>query len=261
MKELQSFLNKSFKGNKIKKLEVLVFPLRYGATIPKGTLVIMASGDAQLRLKVLEKDTPHKGFSTPLIMNSEAQALGISPNYLHWYLSHEEIKEQLIKHATGSVLLRVPKSIINNIPVPIPTNATRKQSIKEVVITKKDDGFRELINSLYEDYRINVKHKRYRTAVILAGAMSEAIIYQLLLDEGVDKKILDDDRGLALGKLLRYLKLLKLDKSLNLPITDFANMQTKRNKAVHFGADRNKPATFTGEDLVSFNHIIKYFGI
>jgi len=141
---LQNFLNKTFKGSKTRKLLNLTSPLKHGGTIPKGTLVIMASGDAKLRLKILEKDTPHKGFSIPLILNSEAHDLDISPNYLHWYLSHKVIQDQLMMQAIGSVFLRVPKKIIDSIPVPIPTNSSRKQSVKEVVIKRKDDSFREL---------------------------------------------------------------------------------------------------------------------
>jgi len=91
--------------------------------------------------------------------------------------------------------------------------------------------------------------------------MSEAIIYQLLLDEGVDKQILDNDRSLGFGKLVTYLKLLKLDKSLSLPMSHFAEIQKKRNSAVHAGANRHKPTIFTADNLVSFNYIIKYFGI
>lgn len=262
MKEIQNFLNKSFNGNKTKKLGTLLSPLKHGHIIPKGTLVIMASGDMKLRIKILEKDTPHKGFSTPLILNSDANELMISPNYLHWYLSHEILQEQLMKFATGTILLRIPKNIIDSILVPIPTHNVYKQTSKEVVINKQEnDGFKELVNNFYEDYLISKQNKRYRIAVIIAGAISEAIIYQLLLDEGVDKSILDNDRNLGLAKLTQYTKLLKLDKALNLPMSDFASIQKKRNAAVHFGAGRHEEMTFTADDLKSFDLIVKYFGI
>lgn len=259
-KEIESYINKSFFGCKTLKLGSLITHIKRSKSIPAGTLVIMASGDAQLRLKILEKDTPHKGFSEPLLLNDVAVKSGITTNYLHWYLTNETVSKSLMGHATGSVFLRIPLSTIKDIPIPIPKTVFKTIPIEETVL-KKDDEFRELLNSFYQDYLLNVKNKRYRTSLILAGAMTEAIIYQLLLEHGVDKKILDNDRGLGMGKLITYLKLLKLDKSLSLPMTDFSEIQRKRNKAVHVGSQRNKPHLFCKEDIVCFNHVIKHFGI
>lgn len=261
MHELQSFIDKNFKQNKKKKLESLITPLKHGQTIPKGTLAIMASSDATLRLKLLNKDTPHKGFSTPLVINDESRKLGITENYLHWYLGQEQVQTNLMKHATGSVILRVPRKYVYSLPVPVPVRPVKHNIGQEVVISKPDDPFRNSVNAFYEDYLLNIQHQRYRTAAILAGAVCEALLYQLLLEEGVDKKLMDGDRSLGLGKLLTYLKLLKLDKSLSLPMTHLTDVQKKRNGAVHFGSLKNKPIEFEATDLESFNQVIKYFGI
>jgi len=69
LKEYQSFLDKKFSKNEKIPIAQLVEYIKTNRTIPKGTLVIMASGDAKLRLKILEKDTSNKGFSTPLKIN------------------------------------------------------------------------------------------------------------------------------------------------------------------------------------------------
>ena len=81
---LQAFLDSKFSGAKTRRLGSLYLPLKRNHTIPRGTLAIVASGDTQLRVRILEKDTPHRGRSTPLVLTEECASIGISPNYLHW---------------------------------------------------------------------------------------------------------------------------------------------------------------------------------
>lgn len=68
-KGYQIFPEKKFKNNPKHKLGQLIEAIKTNATIPSGTLVIMVSGDSQLRLKILEKNTVNKGSSTPLLLN------------------------------------------------------------------------------------------------------------------------------------------------------------------------------------------------
>src|SRR5881392_4425364 len=100
---LEKFLNNKFRGSKTFKLEKLIDKIKTGNNIPKGTLVIMASGDTQLRLKILDKDTPNKGFSVPLFINTFGKSKNITPNYLHWYLSLKDIRDYLSSFAVGTV--------------------------------------------------------------------------------------------------------------------------------------------------------------
>ncbi|HEX5717027.1 MAG TPA: hypothetical protein VF179_12760 [Thermoanaerobaculia bacterium] len=260
MSEIISFLDRKFKRNTRLPLAKLVEPIKYGSTIKPGTLVIMASGDRKLRLKILDKETPHKGFSEPLALNTNAHEHRVTPNYLLWYLSHEAIRDHLLSHATGSVILRVPRVVIHSLPVPLPSRAVKDKGVDEVVLTKKDDPLSRLIDQFYHDYRMNLDRGSFRTAVILAGAICEVILYQLLLEHGVDQSMLSNDRNLALSKLLDYVRLLKLDRSEGLPLTHLNDIRKKRNSAIHAGPLAGGKE-FSKSDLDSFDHIIRYFGI
>ena len=114
----------------------LVQQLRYGVNIPKGTFVVMASGDRKVRAKILEKDTAHRGFSLPLPLNTAASDLKITPNYLLWFFSHNFVADHLLSHATGSVFLRVPKNVLLELPIPIPRGVAKRLVGKEIVMEK-----------------------------------------------------------------------------------------------------------------------------
>ena len=254
-----SQLLKGFRDQSQIPLGKLITPIRTGDTIKKGTFVIMASSDRKIRAQILEKDALNKGFSVPFPLNDLAASNKITARYLLWFFRHRFVQEYLLTHASGAVFVRVPRQILYELPIPIPKSSSIALSSKEVVISRANDRFSVQLAAFFDDYSLNVKNERYHTALILAGAMAEMIIYQALLDEGVDATLLEDDRNLGIGKMLTYLKLLKLDKAL--PMAHLRELQKKRNAAVHAGILAKSETRFGKDDLVCFDHIIRHFGI
>ncbi|AVP98575.1 hypothetical protein C7S18_15880 [Ahniella affigens] len=261
MDTLNSFLDRKFAKNKRVPLKALTEPIRSGHTIPAGVLVVMASGDRQLRIKILEKDTPHKGFSAPLPLNEFAAQHKITPHYLFWFLSQQPVAEYLVARANGLVFLRVPKSTLMDLPIPLPTRVTRIRPAKEFSVVKLNNPFSRLIGELHNDYLLNTRNHRYRTAAILAGAICEVILYQMLIEQGVSPSHLENDRSLGLNKLLDYVRVLQLDQQTGFPISQLVELQRNRNEAVHAGRLVNSEREISAKDLEGFNLVVKYFGI
>lgn len=258
---LSSFLGDKFSKNKRVPLKELIAPIRSGETISAGVLVVMASGDRRLRIKILEKDTPNKGFSTPLRLNEFAAEHKVTPNYLLWYLSHEPVATYLVEHASGAVFLRVPRAILHDLPVPLPTRVNRIKPAIEFSVVKSNNQFSRLIADLHNDYLLNMKNSRYRTAAVLAGAICEIILYQILIEQGVNSSLLKDDRALGFNKLLDYVRVLRLEQQPGFPISQLVELQRNRNEAIHAGLLVNKEREMSAKDLEPFNLVVKYFGL
>jgi hypothetical protein len=66
-----------------------------------------------------------------------------------------------------------------------------------------------------------------------------------------------------LGKLVTYVELLQLDKSLGLNLQYFKEINKLRNSSVHFGRVRreNELKTVARGDLTAFDEVVKQFGI
>ena len=258
---LTSFLDSNFKNSRRLTVGSLVRKIRTGELIPKGSLALMASGDRRIRFKILDQDTPHKGFSEPLILNEFAAEHKVTANYLHWFLTRVEVAQHLVDHARGAVFVRVPRTILHAVPVPLPGRVTRIKLEVDFSPVKTDNPFSKVIDELYSDYQLNLNNRRFRTATILAGAICEIILYQLLVEHGVNAKLLKDDRGLGMNKMLDYVRVLKLEQTPGFPISQLEEIRKNRNEAIHAGLLVNKRRDLALKDMDAFNPVIKYFGL
>jgi hypothetical protein len=254
----RSKLDTHFKKNSKIPLQELIEPSKRGNVIPEGTLVLMPFVNGEIRLKILDAATPDKGFSIPLQISNRGLQANITANYLSWHLTQDFVKNYLILFIRGSVFPRIPRYVLLDLLVPIPLYKKKYSNPVETSVLKTENPFRDLINSLYRDYLMNCKQERYRTAIILAGAIAEAILYQLLLDNEVDNALIEGD---TLGQLIKYVKLLRLEQQLNFPLGDFSTLQKYRNSAIHTGRAIRERYSFSKNDLRCFDQIIKHFGI
>jgi len=80
------------------------------------------------------------------------------------------------------------------------------------------------------------------------------------VEHGVNHKLLRDDRGLGMNKLLDYIRILKLDQSLSFLVSQLQELRKNRNDAIHAGLLVRKGRELTEADLNAFNKVIRYFG-
>ena len=150
---------------------------------------------------------------------------------------------------------------MTKLPVPLPTRVRTIIPVADFSIAKTDNQFSRLISGLHRDYLLNVSNQRYGTAAILAGAICEVILYQLLAEHGVSQSLLKDDRSLGFKRMLDYIVILKLDKQPGFPLSQLMQIQKNRNDAIHANLLVNKERALVASDLEPFDQVIKYFGL
>jgi hypothetical protein len=258
---LTSYLDSKFRGCKQVPLGALIHKVRSGEVIPAGSLVLTATGDRRLKLRKTPKELVHKNFNEPILPNEFAAEHKVTQAYLSWYLAQDEVANYLVDNSTGVMIVRVPRKFLHAVPVPLPASVKRIKTLMEFSVVKTNNRFSKIIGELHSDYLLNVSNSRYRTATVLAAAICEVILYELLIEHGVNPKLLKDDHGLGMNKMLDYIRVLKIDATPGFPISQLEELRKNRNGAVHAGLLVNTDRELTEQDLQAFNPVIRYFGL
>ena len=257
-KGYKNLLNKKFDG--CEKLPFHKFVQRINIEeIKHGDIIIKSIHDGSLSISI------YNGNSSKPIFGSFFRILDkrISAEYLIWFFSQVEIKNYLGIHATGGVINRIPLQVLYDVFIPIPKIINSKQKKNKTILSKKQESpVREIIRNFYQDYQENLNANRLETAIILAGAICEAILYEALIEEGVPEKILSQNK--TLGTLLEFAEIKELNKLLKVNLTHFENIKQQRNKTIHIGSSikRLENGEIINKEVFNdFDHIIKNFGI
>jgi hypothetical protein len=226
--------------------------------IEKGDIIIKNYPDGRLLFELAKK----AGKEKPYWIKYRVIDNRVSPEYLLWFFSKKEILEYLSLHATGSVIRMIPSKVVEGILIPIPKVISDRSKKSKVSFTNNNGLIRQIIQNFYLDYQENLNMNRFETAIILAGAICEAILYESLLEVGIKEKILSQNK--TLGHLIEYAQIKELDKTLGINLTHFENIKQQRNKTIHIGSaiKRLENGEIIEKQIFKeFDNIIKHFGI
>lgn len=252
-----SYLNKKLKDSKKVPFKNLTDKISAENAL-KGDVVIKNHPSGKLLIEIIKSPkTVKKHWNIYRITDEK-----VSPEYLLWHFSQSKVREYLNMHAVGSVIREIPMHIIEEILIPIPKILDAKSKKSRVLLKNENNLIREYIRNFYLDYQENLNNYRYDTAIILAGAICEAILYETLVEAGVPENILSQNK--TLGTLIEYAMIKEVGKDLEIELSLFDNIRKHRNKAVHVGAAVKRLETGEVIDKTvfnSFDQIIKNFGI
>jgi hypothetical protein len=257
-RKYEKFLNKKFSDNVKVPFKKLVEKVNNDES-QIGDIIIFNYIEAKLKIEVIQKNKKTKKFIHNVFRVIDDR---VSAQYILWIFSQNEVKEYIKIHAVGSLLRHIPLQVIENLMIPIPRLLDKNSSKNRITISTNHNPVREVIKNFYLDYQENFNSNRYNTAIILAGAICEAILYESLIEVGIPEKILSQNK--TLGTLIEYAHIKELDKHYKINLTHFESIKQERNKAIHIGLAVKK---LKEGEIISqyafkdFDQIIKNFGI
>ncbi len=263
IKKFEKLLSKTYKGFNISKLDKYFIVRKNDIPEIFPVLTIFPSAKGNVGYKIFEKPKSDKRYNTTISAKSEK----VSIYDLVHFFSHQEVQDYLSIKLKGGIIPFLQKPDIENLKIPLPKIPLASVSINEQKgeLTPRLNEFKSFISTYYQQYQENLKNDRLVAATMLAGAISEAILYQFMIDSGVQESLLDN-RGL--GGLIRDIKLGKFNEQdgRKFPLEAFSELNTLRNDIVH--PSRAIFKLKTDYELIEknklvrlFNQIKKHFGL
>ena len=263
IKKYKALFSKVYKGQKTstvqKHFEV------YREDIPEllPAFVIESSSKGEISFKVITKNTKKRRFDLTIISKSK----DISVFDLMYFVDHKEVKDYLSLQLRGSVMMTLPVKSFLKLQIPLPKIqlAAKDIEVKSGNLKPVANEFKMFIAQYYQEYSNALKQNQLVAATMLAGAISEAILYQLILDSGVEASLLEN-RGL--GGLIRDVKLGRFNEIENqeFDLLPFTTLNKIRNDIVHPSRAIQKIKTdyelIDKENIIqNFNRIKRNFGL
>lgn len=218
-------------------------------TIKKNDLVFYNRGN-NVRFKFALKEIENKYNYTVLRSKNNK----FSESYISWYLSIDTIKEYIKTYISGSVVVSMNKDALANLEILYPD---KKRYEKTTVTIENESKFKEIIKIYLREYHENIKIENYLSASFLVGSICEAILYQLLLDNGVRESIV---KNKTFGQLIDF-AIIKSIEDFNegefKKIQEFRNMIHPENMLRKI----EKVSDIEKEIENTFQNIIKKFGL
>lgn len=216
-------------------------------------LVILPSPNGVLSYKFVTEHT-NKRYGISITSKSDE----ISVFDLIHFIDHSEVKNYLSLELRGSVIRTLPIETLRKLRIPLPKIQLAAQDVKNTTgkIKPVVNEFKIFISQYYQEYSKALKENQLVSATMLAGAISEAILYQVMIDCGVDSALLNN-RGL--GGLIRDVKLGGFNEieRQEFDLAPFSTLNNIRNDIVH--PSRAIKKIKTDYDLIDKQEIIKNF--
>lgn len=254
-KRYNKLLSKNYEGFKTFKLEQY-FEIRNN-DIPETSpvLVIQPSTSNKINYQIVIKPQQEKRYYTTIV----AKTKEVSVFDIFHFLNYKEVQDYLSLQLKGAVLLTLSNKTIKNLRIPKPKISLGVSDIKtkKGTIQSRTNEFTNFITLYYEQYLDAMKRDKLIAATMLAGAISEAILYQFLIDCNITKELLEQ-RGL--GGLIRDVKLGKFheQEGKKFSLEPFEELNNIRNDIVH--PSRAIFKLKTDYELISKSDLTRLFG-
>ncbi|WP_200392253.1 restriction endonuclease subunit S [Roseibacillus ishigakijimensis] len=107
----------------------------------------------------------------------------VSPAYLHAFLAHPNVREWVLRHAIGATMPNLNTSILNALPVPIPSDEAQREiatiwrtSIDKIELNRRmNRTLEEMAQAIFKSWFVNFEPVKAKAAAKAAGATAEEI--------------------------------------------------------------------------------------